>query len=92
MKKLTISKDIVPVSEFKTSISKYLKSLKETGHPVIITQNGRPAGVVITPAEYDNLTYKSLFIDSVNRGLHDIELGEFCSTEELTARKMEKGS
>ena len=83
MKKLTISKDIVPVAEFKTGISKYLKSLKETGHPVIITQNGRPAGVVITPAEYDNLTYKSLFIDSVNRGFNDIESGEFYSTEEL---------
>ena len=83
MKKLTISKDIVPVAEFKTSISKYLKSLKETGHPVIITQNGRPAGVLITPAEYDNLTDKSLFIESVNRGLNDIESGEFYSTEEL---------
>lgn len=83
MKKLTISTDIVPVAEFKTGISKYLKSLKETGHPVIITQNGRPAGVVITPAEYDNLTNKSLFIESVNQGLHDIESGEFYSTEEL---------
>jgi len=83
MKKLTISQDIVPVAEFKTGISKYLKSLKETGHPVIITQNGRPAGVVITPAEYDNLTYKSLFIESVNRGFDDIESGEFYATEEL---------
>jgi len=83
MKKLTISKDIVPVAEFKTSISKYLKSLKETGHPLIITQNGRPAGVLITPTEYDNLTYKSLFIDSVNRGLKNIESGEIYSTEEL---------
>jgi len=83
MKKLTISKDIVPVAEFKTSISKYLKSLKETGHPLIITQNGRPAGVLITPTEYDNLTYKSLFIDSVNRGFKNIESGEIYSTEEL---------
>ena len=86
MKKLTISKDIVPVAEFKTGISKYLKSLKETGHPVIITQNGRPAGVVITPAEYDNLTYKSLFIESVSRGLSDIKSGESYSTEELIKR------
>jgi len=83
MKRLTISKDIVPVGEFKTGISKYLKSLKETGHPLIITQNGRPAGVVITPAEYDNLTYKSQFIDSVNQGLRDTEAGKSYSTEEL---------
>ncbi len=83
MKKLIISKDIVPVNEFKTGISKYLKSLKETGHPVIITQNGRPAGVVITPREYDKLTYTSLFIESVNQGLEDVESGDSYSTEEL---------
>ena len=83
MKKLTITDDIVPIAEFKSSISKYLKSLKETGHPLIITQNGRPAGVLLTPAEYDNLTYTSLFIESVNRGFKDIESGELYSTEEL---------
>jgi len=83
MKKLTISNGIVPVAEFKTSISKYLKSLKETGNPLIITQNGRPAGVLITPSEYDNLTYKNLFIESVNRGFKDIESGEFYTTKNL---------
>jgi antitoxin YefM len=83
MKKITISNDIVPVAEFKSSISKYLKSLKETGHPLIITQNGRPAGVLITPAEYDNLTYKSIFVESVNRGLNDVKAGKFYRTEEL---------
>ena len=83
MKKFTISNNIVPLAEFKTSISKYLKSLKETGHPLIITQNGRPAGVLITPTEYDNLTYKNLFVESVNRGVKNIKSGEFYSTEEL---------
>ena len=61
MAKLSISDDIIPVGEFKTSISKYLKTLKETGHPIIITQNGRPAGVLVTPGEYDNLVYKQQF-------------------------------
>ena len=83
MKKLSISNDIIPVGEFKTGISKFLKSLKETGHPLVITQNGRPAGVLISPAEYDNLTYKNTFIASVNRGLEDIELGNTFTTEEL---------
>jgi prevent-host-death family protein len=83
MKKINISSDIVPVAEFKTGISKYLKSLKETGHPLIITQNGRPAGVLITPAEYDSLTYKRLFAESVSRGVQNIESGEVYSTDEV---------
>ena len=83
MRKFNISDDIVPVAEFKTGISKYLRSLKETGHPLIITQNGRPAGVLITPKEYDSLTYKHLFSDSVDRGIKNIESGEFHTTDEL---------
>ena len=86
MKKFSISDDIVPVAEFKTSISKYLKSLKDTGHPLIITQNGRPAGVLITPSEYDSLTYKNIFTESVNRGIHNIESGDFFTTDELKAK------
>ena len=38
---------------------------------------------MVNLAEYDNLTYKSLFIESVNKGLNDIESGEFYRTEEL---------
>ena len=83
MNKLNISNDIIPVAEFKTSISKYLKSLKETGHPLVITQNGRPAGVLITPNEYDSLTYQHLFSKSVNQGLKDIESGDSFTTDEL---------
>ena len=86
MKKLSISDDIVPVAEFKTGISKYLKNIKETGHPVVITQNGRPAGVLITPNEYDSLTYKNSFIESVKRGIQNIESGDFYTTDELKSK------
>jgi len=83
MTKLSVSDDIVPVGEFKTSISKYLKTLNDTGHPLIITQNGRPAGVLVTPNEYDNLVYKDQFVSSVNRGLKDIESNDSYTTEQI---------
>jgi antitoxin YefM len=83
MTKLNIADDIIPVGEFKTGISKYFKTLKETGHPIVITQNGRPAGVLISPNEYDSLVYKKQFIDSVNRGLDDINAGNVYTTEEV---------
>ena len=71
MKHLTISNDIIPIGEFRTSLSKWLKNVQDTGHPLIITQNGRPAGVLLSPSEYDKLIHRKLFIDSVNRGLSD---------------------
>lgn len=38
MRTINISQDIVPVGEFKTGISKWLRSIKDRNHPVIITQ------------------------------------------------------
>ena len=83
MKSINISNDIIPIGEFKTSLSKWLKNVQNTGHPLIITQNGRPAGVVLSPSEYDELVHKKLFIDSVIRGLSDAESGNVYSTNEL---------
>ncbi len=83
MNNLNISSDIVPIGEFKTRLSKFLKNVRNTGHPLVITQNGKPAGVLISPSEYDELVHIKLFIESVSRGLSDIESGNVYSTTEL---------
>ncbi len=83
MRAINISQDIIPVGEFKTGISKWLRSIRNKNHPVVITQNGRPAGVLITPEEYDKLTYSKLFSESINRGIQDINTGNIYSTSEL---------
>ena len=83
MNNLNISSDIVPIGEFKTRLSQFLKNVRNTGHPLVITQNGKPAGVLISPTEYDELVHKKLFIESVSRGLSDIESGSVFSTTEL---------
>jgi len=83
MKTISITNDIVPIAEFKTSISKWFKSLKATGHPLIITQNGKPAGVLLSPGDYDALVYKKSFLDSVGRGIADAESGKTLQTNEV---------
>lgn len=83
MKKISIANDIIPVGEFKTGISKWLKNIKKSDRPLIITQNGRPAGVLLSPKEYDNLIHTKLFIDSVTRGISDAESGRIYTTDEV---------
>lgn len=90
MNKLNVSNDIIPIGEFKISLSKWLKNVQNTGHPLVITQNGRPAGVLISPSEYDELVHKKLFLNSVNRGLSDIESGNVYSTKELKEELKER--
>ena len=96
MDKLNISTDIIPIGELKKKLSQYLTNVYTTGHPLVITQNGKPAGVLISPAEYDELVYEKRFVDSVNRGISDAESGRVYSTsevkEELQKRRASRSS
>jgi prevent-host-death family protein len=83
MKEISVSSDIVPVGEFKTGLAKYLKEVREKKNSLIITQNGKPAGVLISPSEFDELRQTKLFIDSISRGLSDSEKGEKFTTAQL---------
>ena len=64
-------------------MAKWLNTAKNTGQPLIITQNGRPAAVLLSPEEFDNLQYNKLFVDSVTRGISDIETGKVYETQQL---------
>ena len=86
MRNVNVSNDIIPVGEFKAGMKKYLHSIQNSHHPIIITQNGRPAGVLISPEDYDNLIHSKLFVDSVSRGISDAENGKFYTSDEARAQ------
>lgn len=86
MKTISVANDIVPIAEFKTRIAKWFKNLQDTGRPLIITQNGKPAGVLLSPSDYDNLVQRKAFLDSVERGIADADSGKVYSTGEIQAK------
>jgi antitoxin YefM len=89
MKNILVSNDIIPVGQFKSGLAKYLKEIQIKRNSLIITQNGKPAGVLISPAEFDELRQTKLFIDSISRGLSNSEKGEVFSTSQLR-RELQK--
>lgn len=80
---LRIAQDIMALGDFKTQASKVLRRLHDEHRPVVITQNGRPAAVVITPEEFDRMQDSSRFFASVRSGLEDAEAGRLIDDEEL---------
>ena len=79
-RQLRVSDDFVPVSEFKAQAAELLKRIADSGQPLVITQNGRPAGVLLSPAAYDDLMERTEFVGAVRAGLADIEAGRTGST------------
>lgn len=85
MKPLQISEDIVPLAQFKARASQVFRQLHREHRPVVITQNGKPAAVLITPQEYDRLQQRDLFVEAVQEGLADVKAGRVIDDEDLTA-------
>jgi prevent-host-death family protein len=85
MKRISVANDIVPIGEFKAGLSKWIKKSKSSGNPIVITQNGRAAAVVISPTDYDQLNELRQFIESVKRGITDSENGETFTTNQVHA-------
>nr|WP_320016677.1 type II toxin-antitoxin system Phd/YefM family antitoxin [uncultured Desulfobacter sp.] len=83
MKQLNISQDIISLSDFKNKASKMLHNVQMSHRPLVITQNGKAAGVLISPSDFDLLTEQARFADAVNRGLSDVEHGRILPDEDL---------
>jgi prevent-host-death family protein len=86
VKPLRVSEDVVPVGQFKAEAKKWLARAAETGQPLVITQNGRPAGVLLSPAEFDRLVERYQFARAVEQGIADADAGRLIDGHALRAQ------
>ena len=85
MTEIHVSRDIVPVSDFKSKASDWLLRLNDTNDPLVITQNGRAAAVMLSPRAYDMLVEKARFAASVQAGLYDADNGRNIAHVDMVA-------
>lgn len=90
VKSIRVADDIVPIGEFKAQAAHLLDRLRETGHPLVVTQHGKPAAVMLSPVEYDRLQARAEFVQSVAAGLADAEAGRVMDTKTLKGRLVER--
>jgi len=60
MKNISLSEDVVPVGRFKAEMAAWLKRVSREHRHTVITQNGVPAAVLISPEEYDDMRRRLL--------------------------------
>jgi prevent-host-death family protein len=85
MKPVQVAKDIVPLAEFKAQSASWLDRVRDSGQPVIITQNGKPAAVMISPEEFDRIQHQNIeFVRSeIRAGEAAIAAGRIYTTDEV---------
>jgi prevent-host-death family protein len=85
-KRLSLAEDIVPIGEFKTHASEYVRRVRRTQGPVVITQNGRAAAVVVSAERYQELEDREAVREAIRRGLVSAERGPNLSLDEVAER------
>ena len=76
MKEINVTEGIVPLGEFKTQASRFIRQLHASSSPLIVTQNGRPAAVVLAPAAYQALRERHEELEAIAAGLAQADAGE----------------
>jgi len=82
------AEDIIPIAELKANMSEIVRGLDERPRPLVVTLNGKPAAVVMSPREYDLLFYRSRFVEAVSEGLADAEAGRTYDGEQVFTELM----
>jgi len=83
MRSIRLSEDVLPLGEFKAKAASILRSLSEQHRPLLITQNGQAAGVLMSPSEYDALCEREAFLEDIAMGLADAESGRVMAVSEV---------
>lgn len=83
---LQVAEDIVPIGELKAHLSERIRDLKSRRRPLVVTQNGKAAAVMLAPEEFDRLTTQARFVAAVQDGLRDLDAGRVVSDDDLGRR------
>lgn len=76
MQRLNISEDIKPLSEIRTGIANFIKQVRNTKRPLIITQHGKSVAVLMDANEFEMMQEKIELLTDVQTSLNQIESGQ----------------
>jgi PHD/YefM family antitoxin component YafN of YafNO toxin-antitoxin module len=83
---LDISKDIHSLSDFKRNTSEFLERMRGSGHPLVLTINGKAELVVQDAVSYQKLLERvdeMEALEGIHRGLADVEAGRVAPLKEF---------
>jgi prevent-host-death family protein len=75
MQRLKIDQDIRPLSEFRTGIASFVKQVRATRRPLVITQHGKGVAVLLDVAEYEAMREKIELLEDVHTSMTQVDAG-----------------
>ncbi|MBN2103902.1 type II toxin-antitoxin system Phd/YefM family antitoxin [bacterium] len=76
-------KNIKPLTEFRNHIKDYIKELQTNKNPIILTQHGKSAAVLLDPYKFQEIQDQIEFMRKVALGLDDLKKRRLHSFDEI---------
>jgi prevent-host-death family protein len=76
MQRLRIDQDIRPMSEFRSGIASFIKQIRETKRPLVITQHGKGVGVLLDVSEYEAMQEKIELLQDIQTSIIQLNNNE----------------
>ena len=86
MARLRPSTDVRPVTEFRANTSAFLDQVQATKRPVILTQHGRSAAVLLDVAVYEDMLDEVALLRDVRTAEQEIAKGRAAPHGEVARR------
>jgi len=82
---MRIATDIKPVSDFRANAAEMIEQVKTSGRPLVLTQRGESAAVLLDVAVYSELIEEIELLSDVRTAMKQIELGQVLSNSAAKA-------
>jgi len=83
MRQINLENDIKPLSEFRANTAKFIKQIKETKRPLILTQHGKSTAVLLDVAAYQALIEKLELLQEIQIGEKQIADGQYLTHDQV---------
>lgn len=86
MATIRLTEDVRPVSEFRANAAAFIEQIQATRRPILLTQHGRGAAVLLDVAEYERLVERAEVLEDIRVAEEQIARGEGIEHEEVERR------
>ena len=83
---ISISKDIEPLSEFRKKSADFVKRLKKDKRPIVLTQHGKSAAVLMDVSEYERIAERMEMLEDLLEAKQQVEQGNTFTMDEAKER------
>ncbi len=75
-RRINLETDVKPVSEFRANAAELIDQVRDSGRPLVLTQRGRSAAVVLDVPGYEQLLSEVELLRDVRTAVDQLDAGE----------------